>query len=205
MSPGNTAVPACAARARARLAWPAVSGSLPAFLARRLALLLLTLVLVPSLSFLMFTLIQGEHTSPLDLRGELASYLAAVFLQGDVGGERRSAPTRSSARAARSRSSRTASSSTSTCWSARSVRGAGRARGRHGAGDAPALGVSRAITVLTALALASPVYFVGLALLILFAPGSGAVAEVPFLSAIAGYRAPRPTSAPSCTASGCRA
>jgi hypothetical protein len=61
----------------------AVTGaaSFPSFLARRLALLALTLVLVPSLSFVMFTLIQGEQTGPLDLLRELGSYLAAVFLQ----------------------------------------------------------------------------------------------------------------------------
>ena len=43
---------------------PAVNGSFAAFLARRVALLALTMVLVPSLSFLMFTLIQGDQTSP---------------------------------------------------------------------------------------------------------------------------------------------
>ena len=62
-----------------------MSGSLPAFLARRLALLALTLVLVPSLSFVMFTLIQGDHTAPLDVLRELGSYLSAIVLQGDVG------------------------------------------------------------------------------------------------------------------------
>ena len=69
-------------------------------MARRLALLLFTLVLVPSLSFVMFTLIGGEVTSPLDVLRELGDYLAAVFLQGDLGaGDFRSAG-RSSARAA---------------------------------------------------------------------------------------------------------
>jgi peptide/nickel transport system permease protein len=60
--------------------------SFPAFIARRLALLALTLVLVPSLSFVMFTLIQGDHTAPLDVLEQLGSYLAAVFLQGELGG-----------------------------------------------------------------------------------------------------------------------
>jgi hypothetical protein len=65
----------------------AVTGaaSFPSFIARRLALLLFTLVLVPSLSFVMFTLIQGDHTAPLDLLEELGNYLAAVFLQGELG------------------------------------------------------------------------------------------------------------------------
>jgi ABC-type dipeptide/oligopeptide/nickel transport system permease component len=63
------------------------AASFPAFIARRLALLALTLVLVPSLSFVMFTLIQGDHTAPLDVLEELGSYLAAVFLQGELGSE----------------------------------------------------------------------------------------------------------------------
>ena len=77
--------------------------SFPSFIARRLALLLLTLVLVPSLSFLMFALIQGDQTGPLDLLGELGEYLAAVFLQGDSAAAT-SGARRSSARAPRSTS-----------------------------------------------------------------------------------------------------
>src|SRR5215216_847755 len=69
------------------LAWPSVNGSLPGYLARRFALLALTLVLVPSLSFLMFTLIQGDTTGPVDLFQELLTYLAATFLQADFGSE----------------------------------------------------------------------------------------------------------------------
>jgi len=53
-----------------------VNGSLAGYLARRFALLALTLVLVPSLSFLMFTLIQGDDTAPLDLLDQLAAYLS---------------------------------------------------------------------------------------------------------------------------------
>jgi hypothetical protein len=85
-----------------------VNGSLPAFLARRLVLLAMTMMLVPSLSFLMFTLIQGAQTGPLDLLDQLGDYLAAVFLQGDLGGST-SAAGRSCALGARSRSSGRAS------------------------------------------------------------------------------------------------
>ena len=63
------------------------AASLPSFIARRFALLLFTLLLVPSLSFVMFTLIQGDHTAPLEVLDELGDYLAAVFLQGDLGGD----------------------------------------------------------------------------------------------------------------------
>jgi hypothetical protein len=61
------------------------AASFPSFIARRFALLLFTLLLVPSLSFVMFTLIQGDHTAPLDVLDELGDYLAAVVLQGDLG------------------------------------------------------------------------------------------------------------------------
>ena len=50
--------------------------------------------------------------------------------------------------------------------------------------------VSRAIAVVTALALSAPVYWLGLVVLLLFAPGVGSVAEIPFLSTVDGYRAP---------------
>ena len=49
---------------------------------------------------------------------------------------------------------------------------------------------SRAIAVVTALALSSPVYWLGLVALLLFAPGIGSVAEIPFLSTVSGYRDP---------------
>ncbi len=43
---------------------------------------------------------------------------------------------------------------------------------------------------MTALALSAPVYWVGLSTLLLFAPGVGSVAEIPFLSKVSGYRDP---------------
>jgi ABC-type dipeptide/oligopeptide/nickel transport system permease component len=49
---------------------------------------------------------------------------------------------------------------------------------------------SRLIALVTALALSSPVYWLGLMLLLLFAPGVGSIAELPFLSTVSGYRDP---------------
>ena len=167
-----------------------MTGSLPAFLVRRLALLALTLVLVPSLSFVMFTVIQGDHTAPLDVGEELVSYLAAVFLQGDVGDDNFRSDT-----FIRTRGALEVVKDGflvdlylligAIGFAVLAGLVAGVLQATH-----PRSAVSRAITVLTALALASPVYFVGLMLLLLFAPGSGAVAEVPFLSGVAAYRAP---------------
>ena len=167
-----------------------LSGSLPAFLARRLALLALTLVLVPSLSFVMFTLIQGEHTAPLDVLRELGSYLAAVILQGDVGEGtfRNQTFIRTQGALEIVRDGFLVDVyllAGAIGFAVLAGLTAGMFQARH-----PRSPASRAITGLTALGLASPVYFVGLMLLLLFAPGSGAVAEVPFLSGVAGYRAP---------------
>lgn len=164
--------------------------SFPAFLARRLALLALTLVLVPSLSFVMFTLIQGEHAAPLDLLRELGSYLAAVFLQGDLGDANFRSETFLRTRGALDL---VKDGFLVDCYllggSIGSAVVAGLLAGRVQATRRHSF-AARVVTVLTALALAAPVYFVGLMVLLLFAPGSGSVAQVPFLSAISGYRDP---------------
>ena len=53
-----------------------------------------------------------------------------------------------------------------------------------------------AISLLTAFVLSTPVYWIGLLLLLLFAPGVGSVAEMPFFSTVGGYRAPVERPAP---------
>src|SRR5215207_1351728 len=50
--------------------------------------------------------------------------------------------------------------------------------------------VARIIAVVTAFVLSSPVYWLGLVVLLFFAPGVGSVAEIPFLSTIGAYRPP---------------
>jgi peptide/nickel transport system permease protein len=160
------------------------------FVARRFALLLLTLVLVPSLSFVMFTLIQGDRTAPLDVLRELGNYLAAVFLRGELG----------SASFANQTFIRTRSALDVVqhgflidlyLLGAAIILGvlaglvAGAVQATH-----PRSLVSRATAVATALALSAPVYWLGLVVLLLFAPGIGSVAEIPFLSTVDGYRDP---------------
>jgi peptide/nickel transport system permease protein len=171
---------------------PAVTGaaSFPSFIARRFALLLLTMVLVPSLSFVMFTLIQGEQTAPLDLLGALGSYLSATFLHADLGSEHFHYDTFIRTR------------------SAFEIVGSGFAADVYLLGGALLFGVlggllagalqathprsivSRASAVVTVLALSSPVYWLGLVVLLLFAPGVGSVVQIPFLSTVGSYRAP---------------
>jgi peptide/nickel transport system permease protein len=165
-----------------------VRGSYLSFVARRLALLLFTLVLVPSLSFVMFTLIGGG--SALHLPRELSEYLAAVFLQGELGtGDFRSAAyirTRSALDVVME----------GFLVDLYLLSGAlllgvliGLAAGTMQA-TRPGSLPSRVVAAVTVLALSAPVYWLGLVALLLFAPGLGSVAEIPFLSTINGYRAP---------------
>ncbi len=166
------------------------AASFPLFVVRRLALLLLTLVLVPSLSFVMFTLIQGDQTGPLDLLRELGNYLAAVFLQGELGGAHFAGQT-----FARTRSALDVvmDGFVVDCYllGGALLFGvlAGLAAGALQATHPRSL-PSRAITVVTALTLSAPVYWVGLFTLLLFAPGVGSIVQIPFLSTVSGYRDP---------------
>jgi peptide/nickel transport system permease protein len=166
------------------------AASFPSFIARRLALLLLTLVLVPSLSFVMFTLIQGDQTGPLDLLRELGSYLSAVFLQGELGSGNFRSDT-----FVRTRSALDVvmEGFLVDCYMLGGALVLGVVTGlAAGALQAtrPRTLASRGIAVVTALALSAPVYWVGLFTLLLFAPGIGSVVEIPFLSTVSGYRDP---------------
>jgi peptide/nickel transport system permease protein len=167
-----------------------VNGSLPAFLVRRLALLALTMVLVPSLSFVMFTLIQGDHTAPLDVVEQLAAYVSATFLQGSFGGEHFGSDTFVRTRGA---IEVVKDGFLIDCYL---LGGAlllavtiGLLAGTLQA-TRPRSIPSRVVSVVTAFVLSSPVYWLGLILLLLFAPGVGSVLEIPFLSTVGGYRDP---------------
>jgi peptide/nickel transport system permease protein len=167
-----------------------VTGSLPAFLARRFALLALTMVLVPSLSFVMFTLIQGESSGPLDVLDRLAAYLSATFLRGDFGSDHFQYDTFVRTRGALEV---VRDGFLVDCYL---LGGAlvlaltiGLLAGTVQA-TRPRSAASRAIAVVTAFVLSSPVYWLGLIMLLLFAPGIGSVVEIPFLSTVGGYRDP---------------
>jgi ABC-type dipeptide/oligopeptide/nickel transport system permease component len=164
--------------------------SFSSYIARRFALLVFTMLLVPSLSFVMFTLIQGDVTAPLDVLRELASYWSATLLHADFGGANFQGPTYSRTRGALEI---VQEGFAVDCYllGAALVLGvaigllAGAVQATH-----PRTFASRAIAFVTALGLSSPVYWVGLMMLLLFAPGVGSVAEIPFLSTVSGYRAP---------------
>jgi peptide/nickel transport system permease protein len=167
-----------------------VNGSFPAYLARRAALLVLTMVLVPSLSFVMFTLIQGDHTAPLDVLGELLTYLSATFLQADFGGDRFLSETFIRTRGAFDVVMDGFLVDVYLLTAAIALAVAiGLAAGTLQA-TRPRSFASRVISVMTALVLSSPVYWLGLAVLLLFAPGVGSIVQIPFLSTVGGYRPP---------------
>jgi peptide/nickel transport system permease protein len=138
----------------------------------------------------MFTLIQGDQTGPLDLLHRLGDYLAAVFLRGDVGSANFQSQTFIRTRSALEV---VMDGFLVDCY----LLGAalvlsvltGLVAGALQAMRPDSL-ASRAIAVLTVLALSSPVYWLGLVVLLLFAPGVGSVAEIPFLSTVSGYRDP---------------
>jgi peptide/nickel transport system permease protein len=167
-----------------------VNGSFPVFLARRLGLLALTMVLVPSLSFVMFTLIQGDQTAPLDVLGELGTYLSATFLQADLGGDSFQSDTFIRTRSAFEIVKDGVLIDCYVLGGALILAVAiGLLAGTLQA-TRPRSIASRVVSVVTALVLSSPVYWMGLMLLLLFAPGIGSIAEIPFLSTVGGYRPP---------------
>ncbi len=173
-----------------RLAWPLVTGSFPSFIARRFALLLLTMVLVPSLSFVMFTVIQGDHTGPVDVLEELGRYLAATIFRSDLGAGNFQGQTFIRTRGAFAVvSDGFLVDVYLLCGALVLAVAIGLLAGVLQA-TRPRSIASRVVALATALALASPVYWLGLMVLLLFAPGVGSIAQVPFLSTVGGYRAP---------------
>ena len=168
-----------------------MTGSLPLYLGRRMVMLVVTLVLVPSLSFVMFTLIQGDHTAPLDVLGELATYLSATFLQADVGsghfgGGEIYVRTRTAFDVVKDGFLADLYILIGALASAIGLGLlAGTVQALH-----PRSAASRLIAVLTAFVLSAPVYWLGLCVLLLFAPGVGSVAEIPFLSSVNTYVPP---------------
>jgi ABC-type dipeptide/oligopeptide/nickel transport system permease component len=187
---GFESLPGSENRPAHALAWRGVNGSLPGYLARRFALLALTLVVVPSLSFVMFTLIQGDNTAPLDLLDQLAAYLSATFLQGNFGGEHFHYDTFVRTRSA---FEVVKDGFLVDCYL---LGGAiilavtiGLLAGTLQA-TRPRSGPARVISIGTAFVLSSPVYWLGLMLVLLFAPGVGSVVEIPFFSTVGGYRDP---------------
>jgi peptide/nickel transport system permease protein len=167
-----------------------VNGSLPGYLARRFALLALTLVLVPSLSFVMFTLIQGDTTGPVDVLRELLAYLSATFLQADFGGATFATDTFIRTRTALEIVKDGALVDVYLLGGALVLAVVlGLLAGTIQA-TRPRSIAAHVIGMLTVLALSLPVYWIGLMALLLFAPGVGSVAEIPFLSTVGGYRAP---------------
>ncbi|MET0816750.1 MAG: ABC transporter permease [Solirubrobacteraceae bacterium] len=167
-----------------------MSAGFAGYLARRFALLLFTLVLVPSLSFCFFQLLEQDVPGPSEMLRELFDYLAATFLHADLGSGNFQNQTFIRTRSAFSVISDGFLVDVALLGGAL-VSGVliGLAAGAVQA-VWPRSFASRAIAVVTAFMLSSPVYWLGLLVLLFFAPGIGSVAEIPFLSTVGGYRSP---------------
>ena len=152
----------------------------------------------------MFTLIQGDTRRRWTCWAARRATSSATFLQADVGGgdfqSEAYIRTRGASRSSGGVPRRLLPARRRDRLGVSLGLLAGTVQATH-----PRSPASRAIAFVTALALSSPVYWLGLMVLLLFAPGVGSVAEIPFLSTIGGYRGRRTTRSPSCTASGCRA
>ena len=160
------------------------------YLARRFALLVFTLVLVPSLSFVFFQLLEQDIPGPAQIVRELVDYLGATFLHADMGaGSFRSATfirTRGAFEVIADGFLVDVALLGGALLSGVLI---GLAAGTVQA-MRPRSALSRVISVVTAFVLSSPVYWLGLLMLLFFAPGVGSVAEIPFLSTVGGYRPP---------------
>ena len=147
-------------------------------------------MLVPSLSFCFFQLLEQDVPGPAEMLRELFDYLGATFLHADLGSGNFQNQT-----FIRTRSAFSVISDGFIVDIA--LLGGALVAGvliglLAGAVQAvwPRSFASRAIAVMTAFMLSSPVYWLGLLMLLFFAPGIGSVAEIPFLSTVGGYRSP---------------
>ena len=179
--------------------------SLPAYLLRRLGLLVFTVVIVPSLSFVMFTLIQGDVGGPLELLEELGAYLTATFVHLDFGGEVFTSETFRRTRGALEVVAEGMVPDIQLVFGALLCGVLGGLVAGDAAGRDPASLLGRALAVAVAFVLSVPVYWLGFVALILFSPGFGTVLHVPFLSDVGGYARSRRTRSPGCAPCGCRA
>jgi ABC-type dipeptide/oligopeptide/nickel transport system permease component len=167
-----------------------VTAGFAGYLARRFALLVFTLILVPSLSFVFFQLLEQDIPDPGTILRELVDYLGATFLHADVGAGAFRSDTFIRTRGAFDVIADGFLVDVALLGGAL-VAGvlagllAGTVQAMH-----PHSALSRVIAVATAFVLSSPVYWLGLIVLLFFAPGVGSVAQIPFLSTIGGYRGP---------------
>jgi peptide/nickel transport system permease protein len=163
-----------------------VSSSLAVYLARRLVLMVLTVLVVASLSFLMFTASQGGF-GPAELVRALGDYLVATFVQWDLGDEHFRSETfirtRDALRVVRE-----------GMWPDVQLVFGGLLAGVLGGLAAGVLMAvrprslpARALSVTTAFLLSSPVYWLGFCALILFSAGFGVLVQVPFFSQVSSY------------------
>jgi len=163
------------------------SSSLAGYLGRRLGLLALTVLVVPSLSFLMFTLVQGDAGGPLGLLRELGAYLTATFVHLDFGEEVFRGETFARTRGALDIVTEGLAPDIQLVFGALLCGVTGGLAAGTLVAVAPRSIAGRALSVASAFFIAAPVYWLGFVALILFSPGFGSLLHVPFLSPVGGY------------------
>ncbi len=172
------------------LASPPVTGTFRGYVLKRFALLVGTLIAVPSLSFIMFQLLSGEGGGLGHVVEELGQYLSATFFRSDLGADSFQGSTFSRTRGVLE------------------VIGQGFAADMYLLAGGLVLGVGlgilggsllgrnprslagRIVSFSTAIIMSAPVYFLGLASLLLFAPDIGTVLKVPFMTEASTYKPP---------------
>jgi peptide/nickel transport system permease protein len=164
-----------------------VQSSLPAYLLRRLGLMVFTVLAVPSLSFVMFTLIQGDVDGPLELLEELGAYLAATFVHFDFGDEAFTSGTFNRTRGALEVVTEGMVPDIQLVFGALLCGVLGGLAAGTLLAVTPRSLLGRALAVAVAFVLSVPVYWLGFVALILFSPGFGTLLHVPFLSGVGGY------------------
>jgi peptide/nickel transport system permease protein len=174
----------------APLASGPVTGTFRGYVLKRFALLVVTLILVPSLSFVAFELLSGQGGGLGHVLDALGEYLSATFFRLDLGADSFQGSTFSRTRGVLD------------------VIGQGFAADMYLLGGGLVLGVAlgifggamlgrhprslggRLVSFATAVIMSSPVYFLGLAALLLFSPDIGTVLKIPFMTEASTYTPP---------------
>ena len=167
-----------------------MTGTFRGYVLRRFALLLVTLIAVPSLSFVMFQLLSGEGGGLGHVLEELRQYLAATFVRLDFGGDSFAGSTFSRTRGVLDVIGQ-GFAADMYLLAGGLVLGVclgilgGSILGRH-----PRSFAARLVSFSTAIVMSSPVYFLGLAALLLFAPDIGTLVKIPFMTEASTYKPP---------------
>jgi peptide/nickel transport system permease protein len=136
----------------------------------------------------MFTLLEGDAGGIGGVLSELWEYLQATFLRADIGGDGFQGATFRRAEGALEVIADGFPVDAFLLGGGLVLGVLGGVAGGLVVGMRPRSWAARGITATTAILLASPVYWLGFMVLVLFAPQTGRILEVPFVSAVGSYQ-----------------